>query len=238
MCERRAARSETLDVSPTKPNPVRLPSAVCRLASLGLFVIACAGSPADTTAAPPTTTVPTTTTVEGTWVWGIDSVDLGEGYTLGPCEGDADQVACITKDGAVVGSAEHLSLPVESFDFLDGVDSPVESVELIAFDYVATFSEDRQSTCPHLEFREVAPTAVTIGGRPGLRYGFEELDAGLVVERNLIYGVRVEPTLHLYSFAAIAAGACLSNEGELTDPALLDRLESGIDQIMAGVESG
>ena len=39
------------------------------------------------------------------------------------------------------------------------------------------------------------------------------------VEKNVIYGVRVEDTINLFSFSAIAEGACLSNEGELTDPA-------------------
>jgi hypothetical protein len=157
---------------------------------------------------------------------------------LGQCEGDADQIACFVKDGSVIGSAEHLPLPVESFDVLDGVDDPVETIELIAIDYVATFLTDRQTTCPHLEFRELAPTPVTIGAGPGLRYGFEEIDGSNVVEKNLIYGVRQEETIHLFSFSAIAEGACLSNEGELTDPAVLDDLQAGLDEIMAAVESG
>ena len=183
-------------------------------------------------------TVPTTTNVRTTWVWGIDSVELGGGHSLGPCEGDADQIACITKDDAVVGSAEFLLLPVDSFDLLDGVVDPVESIELIAADYVATFQTDRQSTCPNLEFKELTPGAVSVGGLPGLRYGFEELDGVEIVERNLIYGVRIGENINLYSFAAIADGACLSNEGELSDPAILDALLPGLDRVMALVESG
>jgi len=183
-------------------------------------------------------TVPATTDVQTSWVWGIDEVDLGDGYFLGPCEGDADQIACVIKDDSVIGAAEHLPLSVESFDILDGVDDPVETIELIAVDYLATFLADRQTTCPHLEFRELAPTPVTIGTGPGLRYGFEELDGSDLVEKNLIYGVRQEQTIHLFSFSAIAEGACLSNEGELTDPALLDGLQPRLDEIMAGVESG
>jgi hypothetical protein len=183
-------------------------------------------------------TVPTTTGVETTWDWGIDEVDLGDGYSLAPCEGNADQIACVIKDDSVIGSAEHLALSVESFDILDGVDDPVESIELIATDYVATFLADRNSTCPHLEFRELAPTPVTIGAGPGLRYGFEERDGPVVVEKNMIYGVRAEGTIDLYGFAAIAEGACLSNEGELTHPAVLDGLQPRLDHVMAGVESG
>ncbi len=173
-----------------------------------------------------------------TWVWGIDSVELGGGYSVGPCEGDADQIACITKDDVVVGSAEFLSLPTESFDFLDGVVDPVESIELIAADYIATFQTDRQSTCPNLEFKTLAEVPVTVAGGGGLRYGFEELDGVQVVEKNLIYGVRIGENINLYSFAAIAEGACLSNEGELSDPAILDALLPGLDRVMALVESG
>lgn len=125
-----------------------------------------------------------------------------------------------------------------SFDLLDGVDDPIESIELVAADYIATFLDDRQSICPSLEFRELAPVTVDVGGDPGLRYGFEEQDGDLTVERNLIYGVRVEDTIDFYSFAAIAEGACLSNEGELTDPATLGTLLPALDRVMAAVESG
>ncbi|HUP17076.1 MAG TPA: hypothetical protein VM848_13630 [Acidimicrobiia bacterium] len=208
------------------------------LASLALIAAACTSNPGGTTTTPVISTVPTTTAIQPRWVWGIEEVDLGDGYALGPCEGDADQIACVSKDDSVIGSAEHLPLPMESFEILDGVDDPVGSIELIAIDYVATFLADRQSTCPHLEFRELAPTPVTIGARPGLRYGFEERDGAVVVEKYLIYGVRQEQTIHLFSFSAIAKDACLSNEGELTDPAVLDGLQPGLDQVMAGVESG
>ena len=165
-------------------------------------------------------------------------MELSDGYTLGPCEGDANQMACIEKDGSVIGSAEHLTLPVGSFDVLDGVVDLVESIELIATDYLATFLADRQATCPHLEFRELDPTPVTIGDGAGLRYGFEELDGAAIVEKNLIYGVRQEETIHLFNFSAIAEGACLSNEGELADPATLDRLQPALDEVMSVVECG
>ena len=207
-----------------------------------LVVSACGGGATSTTATPAVTTTAagttTTTAVIESWAWGVDEVDLGDGYFLGPCEGDANLIACITKDGAVIGSAEHLEFPVDTFDVLDGVTDPVASIELIAADYVATFVEDRQATCPHLEFQAVAPAPVLVGGAPGLRYGFEELDGTDVVEKNTIYGVRADATIDLYGFAAIAEGACLSNEGELTDPAVLNGLQPRLDHVMTGVKSG
>ena len=203
-----------------------------------LIVLGCGGGGTTTSTSIATTTTTAETTTLEPWAWGIDSVDLGEGYVLGPCEGDANQIACITIDGSVIGSAEHLALPVDSFDLLDGVEDPLESIELIAADYVATFMADRQSTCPNLEFKELTPMTVTVGRLPGFRYGFEELEGTRTVEKNVIYGARVEQSINLYSFAAIAEGACLSNEGELADPAIVDSLMTGLDRALALVESG
>ena len=231
------ARRKTLDGSSIRRS-VQGSAGVLRLASLALFAIACAVSPGQSTTTSSISTIPTATTAIDSWTWGVDEVDLGGGYLLGQCEGDANQVACITKDGSAIGSAEHLEFPVDTFVFLDGVTDPVASVELMAADYVATFLADRQATCPHLEFRALAPAPVAVGGAPGLRYGFEELDGTETVERNMIYGVRVDDTIDLYGFAAIAGGACLSNEGELTDPDTLDDMLPALDRAMAVVESG
>ena len=209
------------------------------LASLAFIAAACTSNPAGTTTTRVAPTVPTTTTTATeSWVWGIDSVDLGDGHLLGPCEGDADQIACISKDGSVIGSAEHLEFPADTFEVLDGVTDPVASIELIAADYVATFLADRQATCPQLEFRALAPDPVEVGGASGLRYGFEQLDGTEAVEKNIIYGARVGDTIDLYGFAAIAEGACLSNEGELTDPDTLDSVLPALDRALAVVESG
>jgi hypothetical protein len=117
------------------------------------------------------------------------------------------------------------------------VDDPVESMEIIAADYLSTFGQDRLTTCSHLDFQELEHAAVNIAGDPGLRYGFEERDAGRVVERNVTYGVRVEDSINLSVFSAIADGACLSNEGELTDPAVLETILVALDRAMAELES-
>lgn len=227
--------SEPRSVRLSLPGPAL---GVWRLATLALIGAACTASTGETTTTPVTSTDPTTTIVRTGWVWGVDEVDLGDGYFLGPCEGDANEIACITKDGAVIGSAESLTLDAESFEALDGVDDPVESIEIIAGDYLSTFAEDRQSTCPGLEFRELRPVAANIAGVSGLRYGFEERDDGRVVEKNVIYGVRIENTITLYNLSAIADGACLSNEGELVDPAVLETILPGLDDAMIRLESG
>ncbi len=127
----------------------------------------------------------------------------------------------------MIGSAEHLTLPADTFDLLDEVDDPVESIELIAADYIATFQTDRQSTCPNLEFKTLAECPSQWRRPPDFDTASKSSTAIRVVEKNLIYGVRMDETIDLYSFAAIADGACLSNEGELTDPAILDTLLPG-----------
>ena len=246
MCKERDAGRQTSDArkaqAPNSQSLMGLASGVWRLASLALIASACAGitvgSPATVTTGAPTTTVVPSTTVQEPWVWGVDEQALRQGYLLGPCEGDANQIACIAQDGIVIGSAEYLALPVDSFESLEGVDDPVKSMEIIAGDYLSTFRADRESACPDLEFRELPPTPVTVGGQPGLRYGFDELDGARVVERNLIYGVRKADVIGLFNFSATTDSACLSNEGELDDPAILDSLLPTLDQVMAVVEPG
>ena len=215
---------------------IRRPAAL--LVSI-LVLSACDGRGAASTSAVTSTTAAETTTSAAAvdpWIWGIDEVELGDGFALGPCTGDADQFACLAKDGSVIGSAERLSLPAESFDFLDEVNDPVESMQVIADDYLATFSADRQSSCPNLEFRDLVPTEAVIATLPGLRYGFEELDDGRIVEKNVIYGVRAGETIDLFTFAAIADGGCLSNEGELGDPDVLEVLSARLDEAMTVVK--
>ena len=212
-----------------------------------LVVEACAET-ANTTTAPvrPTSTTTTTTTtttappptIPEHWVWGVDTVDLGDGYRLGPCSGDADQFACISRDGALLGAAERLALPVDTFPALAGVDDPVESIAVIAADFVTTFSADRQATCPDLAFIALEPAQVTVARTPGLRFGFEELDGEVVVERVVQYGARIGGNVTLFNFTAIAPGACLAAEGELTDPAVLDLIGPGLEAVVAVVEPG
>ncbi|MGH8928118.1 MAG: hypothetical protein ACRDWH_07185 [Acidimicrobiia bacterium] len=193
-----------------------------RLLALGFLLAACASTDAPEP-----------------WVWGIDTVDLGGGYVIGPCEGDADQIACIVADDSVVvGAAERLVFPADTFEFLEGVDDPVESVELMAADYEAIFADDRQTTCPHLEYRALERVATTVSGEPGLRHGFEELDGERVVEKNLIHAVRIGDEIHIYGLTAISEEACVAAAGELTDPTILDLIAPSLADALAVVASG
>lgn len=205
-----------------------------RVAS-GVLILASCAAPGAT---PPTATTNTTSTTAAAarpWTWGVDTVNLGAAYTLGSCEGDADQIACIALDGTVVGSAEYFQLPVSNFDFLEGIENPIESIEAIAADYVATFEADRATTCPELGFESLGPDQVTIAGIPGLRYGFLQTNASKeAVEKNLIYGLRAADVVHIFGFSANAEGSCVGAEG--MTPEQLDTITPGLDQAMASVE--
>lgn len=175
------------------------------------------------------------TTTPSVWLWGVETVDLGEGYTLGPCEGDAVHISCIAVDGTVVGSAEYFQLPVSSFDFLQGIENPIESIEAIAADYAATFEADRAVTCPELAFEVLGPDPVTIAGMPGLRYGFQQTEPTEdVVEKNLLYGLRTAEFVHVFSFSANGEGSCVGADG--MTPEQLETIIPVLDQAIAVVE--
>jgi hypothetical protein len=172
------------------------------------------------------------------WTWGVDTVEVGHGYRLGPCSGDADQFACISRDGSPVGSAELLTLPVDTFPALNGVDDPMESIDVVAADFLQTFADDRETTCPSLEFAGLDAVPVTVAAAPGLQFGFEERAGESVVEKVVQYGVRIRGDIHLFNVTAIAPGACLAPEGELTDPGVLDSILPGLDAALAVVKPG
>jgi hypothetical protein len=173
---------------------------------------------------------PSTTSQSG-WHWGIDTVDLGNAYAIGPCIGEADQFACITLNNTVVGSAERLSLPVSNFDFLADTDDPLVSIELIASDYLASFNVDRETTCPDLEFEQIGPDRLIVAGQPGLRFGFSQTKEGDVVEKNLVYGIRTRDTVHLFNLSATAEGSCVGVAGP--EPQVLDQLTPNFERAIA-----
>lgn len=169
------------------------------------------------------------------WIWGIDTIDLGDGYTLGPCDGDADQIACIAFDGTVVGSAEYFRLPVSTFDLLAGIEDPIESIEAIASDYLATFKADRASSCPELGFESLGPDPVTISRMAGLRYGFLQTNSAQeAVERNLSYGLRAADVVHIFGFSGNAEGSCVGAEG--MTPEQVEAITPGLDRAVAAVD--
>jgi len=130
-------------------------------------------------------------------------VRLPSGWRITACEGDAPALCAANPSGVVDGTIllSVSDLTAESDISRAGVAADVASFHRI-------FEEDRLATCgPTHRFEGDPLVDVTVGGRPGYRFGFTIRDAqGNVTERAVI---------HL----AFAAGQQYAMNTSFTDPA-------------------
>jgi hypothetical protein len=211
-----------------------------RLAAAVLLVAACAAAPTTSTMAGTTTTTIASTTTQATTTttgepldWTGDfSFDLGGGYALGPCEGDAP-IVCVSKDGWVIGTVEYITYDATTFDYLAGVEDPMESVALLASNYLDTFAADRTTSCPALRFAVIEPQPATVTGVPGVVFGFAEFDGEIEVERNLLFAARQVDLINLVNAGALDEGACVSAEGATLLPSDLEAIRPGLEAAIA-----
>jgi hypothetical protein len=197
-------------------------------------LLACGGTEASTTTAPTTSAPAATTTLPSPVDWsGEFSADLGNDYTLTRCEEGDAPIVCVNLDGEPVGIIEYLILDVATLTFLDGVEDPIESIRLLADDFLENFETDRSSTCPHLTFVALEPEPGMVGGVDGLRFGFSETDGDVEVERNLLMAARSGEMVRLVNIAAVDAGACVSNEGQFLTPGQLAEVIEPLAAVIA-----
>lgn len=153
---------------------------------------------ADTTTTTTTVTTTTTTTAVGDvppvdWSDAATVVELGGGWTVARCQGDAP-LLCFERDGEVAGLVEAISHPVDEVgESLD----PSESLQVLADGFVESMAADRAVGCgPDYVVEPLPVEDVSVGGLPGLRFGYSGLLADgtlseLVVHHATIDGDRV-----------------------------------------------
>ncbi|HSJ27943.1 MAG TPA: hypothetical protein VLB67_07005 [Acidimicrobiia bacterium] len=187
------------------------------LLGLALLVAACGGSATEqttpsttTTTTEPTTTTtqPTTTTTQpttGTIDWDDPSqvVTLPDGWSVARCEGEAP-LLCVSRDGAILGLVEWFIADPYTYTIFDPEAEDETNLRAIAAQFVATFEEDRASGCgTDYVVEQLEPTAIDLGGTPGLAYGFRgTMGDGTPSELHLQYA-----TLSHERFVLLAAGA-------------------------------
>jgi hypothetical protein len=188
--------------------------------SLSLAAASCADDP-DHDSSPPSTDDPTAVVVD----WSaIDTVDLGDGWTLEDGPGDAPYAA-IRHDGAEVGIVELNAYPVDS---LDAVTQHLDEGETAALDahvddFLEALAEDRAQGCgSDYSFEPEPRHNVQVGDGGAIRYGFAGGRAGEAVsERTLQWAAIRGDVLVLVNIAAYDPTSCISTEGaELTVSAL------------------
>ena len=176
------------------------------------------------TGAPPAAPTSTTEAV-GPDIAGLDfvngsEVDLGDGWTLEPCE-SGPPLYCARHGGETQAVIELQSAPVASYESmkkeLDAGRSPIDALRAEAAEFVAVFEKDRPEGCgADYTITPFGPGAVTVAGTPGIVYGFDGKQSGRHVERALLFSTIDGATAHLIGVTAIDDGSCM-DDGELSE---------------------
>jgi hypothetical protein len=194
------------------------------LLTLAVLVVACGADtvdettttqPTTTTTQPTTTTEPTTTTTVpsagGVFDWDdrSASLDFGDGWTVGHCEGEAPLV-CVSRDGDLVGVLELFIADPLTYTAFDPAADDERNLRAIGADFVDAFQTDRASGCgADYVVEALEPRAIEMGGNPALAYGFRgALGDGSASEHNLQYATLSHGRLIFLVGAAYDEGGC------------------------------
>lgn len=159
------------------------------LAALALLATGCnsdqsARSSDVTATSAPTTSAPfTAPPVDWNNRSNVD-ISLPSGWRLTACEGDAPFLCASTSDGTVDGTVALTEYPSSG----DRVSR--ETVEADAEELYRITEEDRQATCGPEFHLEPDPLAeLTVGGRPGYRFGYQLRGASDEVTEHVVLHV-------------------------------------------------
>ncbi len=164
-------------------------------------------------------------------------MDLGDGWEIGACEGDAP-LLCVSNGGRTAGVIEGSRLPVASLTEFDSEASDAKNLRSLAADFVASVRSDRALGCPEgYAVQALKPSSLAVAGTDALRYGFAGSNRdGSPSELNLQYATIVGDDLVLVTAIAYDDGGC-PGRGDLIEfdsktlAALQPRLESALEHI-------
>jgi hypothetical protein len=175
---------------------------------------------------PPGASTSSTTSAVGAQVPEVDdwlardlAVDLGGGFLLTHCEGDAP-ILCLSRDGESRGIVELSAFPVASLDEVRQAlpQGPRAALEAHAGDHVRSLRADRIAGCG--EGYTVTPLAFTVTEGPAgpvISYGFTGARRGEPVsERTVQWAALRGDDLVLLNLSGYDDGACVPAEGEGT----------------------
>ena len=143
------------------------------------------------------------------WTDPAQRADLGEGWTVGACDGDGPFL-CVERNNDPVGVIEAIAFPVASFEQIDQTADDLAKLEEFARNYHSDISEDRAKGCGEdYGFEKLGPDRVELGGQPGVFFGFAGwLPDGRRSELNLQYATIVEDQFLLIAANAYEEGGC------------------------------
>lgn len=228
-----------------RDRPAHTRYAAAALVALSLMAGACGdatAAPSAPPAAPPTASstvaperpdgAPVEVFVD--WLDRPERIDLGDGWAIGACEGDAP-LLCVTDDGEHAGIVEFMAFPAAPGRYPD---DPATEAQLLAEadEFLQVMRDDRATTCADHEFVAADVATTSFGGGPGVRYGFELLDpAGRVVEQVVGHlAIREHGLVVMTANAMVDDGCIMDPEFPGFEPADLARFAPHLGAIAAG----
>lgn len=174
--------------------------------------------------------------IPASWEPGAAPVDLGGGWRVADCDGDAP-LLCVERGEEVVGTLELNHFPLS--DELAAAEGEAE-LRAALRDFAASrhgdIAEDRRNGCGDDYLVEADPVAeVSMAGQPGVRYGFRGTDGGVTTEHVVSYATVAADQLWIVVADGAAADGCMGDD-ELTlfDPEVLRDLLPLLDRVVAG----
>ena len=153
-------------------------------------------------------------------VAGLDFVNGSEvaleaGWVISPCE-SGPPLFCARLNGETEATLSLRSAPAASYDTIRGaLDAgrlPLDALRAEAAEFVSIFEKDRPVGCgADYIVKGFGPDPATVGGKPGIVYGFDGHQAGRHVERALQFMALDGPEVHLISVNAIDDGTCMDD---------------------------
>ncbi|NJL49181.1 MAG: hypothetical protein HC929_19095 [Leptolyngbyaceae cyanobacterium SM2_5_2] len=182
----------------------------------------------------------TETTVEPTplrqWPDMLESASAPMGWQVTPCENSA--LLCVEAGEKFVGTVEFISYPLadiqrqteESRSDASEANSDLETLRQWVANHYKTIQTDRAQADPTLVFLPRASEEVSVGGLPGLRYGFTiRHSSDILAERTVGYITTDGTTLYLF-VTGLTNG---DPAGTFLSDAALQQFEPHLAEIMA-----
>jgi hypothetical protein len=177
--------------------------------------------------------------IEGLDLGGRGEVDLGGGWTLGPCE-SGPPLFCARLRGETRATVELQQSPVGEYPAvkraLDAGGTDLDALRAHAAEYQGIFEKDRPEGCGQAYTVERIEAAGTeVGGLPGVVYGFDGRAGGRHVERVLQFATIRAETIYVISTTAVEPGSCM-DDGELAEFTIgeLTSLQPVLTRVIAG----
>lgn len=143
------------------------------------------------------------------WTDSSKVLELGDGWTVAACEGDAP-LLCVSKDGVAQGGVEAASYDLDSIPDIDPEDDVDTQLRALAEGFMQAIGTDRAEGCgPDYVFEPIEPTPFVLANLPGMVYGFVgTMPDGRPSELNLQYATVIDAQIVTVAAIAYDEGGC------------------------------